>query len=675
MVIMLCLGTAARADLVAGYSFNGNLNDCSGNGNDGTAYEGTPGFSSSVPSGGSGGMSLDLDGTNSVEIPLDPEMFDGTSPFSIVAWFRTSSTEPSNVMVSCSSPTGTTEQSAADDTPFAVLVFETIESGYVAEYDQFYNNAAGTETGGLNDGAWHHFAVVYDGSGVFTTYLDGALDRNPDQDGTEPWEFAPGYDPDHSNDDTVVCIGNIVNPFWSSDAEDFGDGHFDGQLEDVGIYDHALSAGEVGDAKSDGYSCYGPKNPLRVDPNTMLVYETGETTSNFTIQLKFPPVGQGGPGSPQGTPYEITVLIDPNGGNGGWDEGPIKEKDIQLLDTVLPDNQIILTFDENNWNVPRTFFFKAIDDPCAEPPLLTEITPIGITITSTVDEPNLNGNLDPELNPFDPCDPCDVRDRTWNRNINATVGDNDQANILFTYTGPYFTSPSPVDVPILEEGLLVKVWEQTPYSYGVPQGVRKRRIGITLQVPPDDGDPCTSPDTVKLNASILGEIAGDNRPNFTPAGIPYKEIDEPNALYFTAGNFATPQYIEISGNDDDRLQVEAGADGGEFYEVELSVWVIDNGGDERYDKFTEAAGLAANALDDDGPRVVNIGIEDNECGAYGILDMDIGNPDPCDLDYNGNPNPDCYVNIYDALEIVTRWFNCSDPQTVGCIKYNTEEVL
>ncbi|MHC4214230.1 MAG: hypothetical protein ACYSWP_12755, partial [Planctomycetota bacterium] len=62
-------------------------------------------------------------------------------------------------------------------------------------------------------------------------------------------------------------------------------------------------------------------------------------------------------------------------------------------------------------------------------------------------------------------------------------------------------------------------------------------------------------------------------------------------------------------------------------------------------------------------------IQDNECGAYGILTWDIGNSDPCEIDDDGNPLPDCYLDIYDVIEMARRWLNCSDPQDENCASY------
>ena len=683
MVLMLCLGTAAKADLVGGYSFaDGSLSDCSGNGNNGTVYEGTPGFSSSAPSAGSsGGMSLDLNGASSVEIPLDPVMFDGTSPYSIVAWFRTtSSTEPASVMVSCSSPTGS-EATAEEDTPWGVMVFEG-DDGYIANYDQFYNQGEGSETDGVNDGQWYHFAVVYDGSGAFTTYLDGVQDG---ADGSEIWENPPAYDPDHSVTDTVICIGNMVDPYWALDFET--DGHFDGQLKDIGIYDHALGAGEVATAMDEGYQCYGPKNPIAVDPNIMLVYETNTTQGDFDVSLKFRPVGQGfgapGPNN-LGDPYTLTVLIDPNGGtglngNGGYSEGTPGEKDIVLRDGAGAENQITLTFTpttsdggpcgdyvaisggvgQSCWDYPVTIIFNPIDDPCAEPPSLFEATDIGITIISTVVEPNLNGPLDSEQDPWEAGDP------KWSKTASATVKDNDQATILSVKEDGESEQIDPYK--LLE----------TPLSFGSGWGgapdYLTQTVRITLQVEPkNDADPCAP-----LDAYVRVEMtkeAEDNPPSADPCLVPdsTNTPSEPNAIVFTvdgapvvgvigdAHKWDVPYLIVIQANNDDELQAEPGEDeGSENYGAEL-LFFVESTTDKRY-------GESVQQYDDQDDPIpgffewealetgVPINIQDDECGAFGLLSLDVSNPywvtDPNWLDEDGFPLPDCYVNIYDVLEM------------------------
>ena len=236
----------------------------------------------------------------------------------------------------------------------------------------------------------------------------------------------------------------------------------------------------------------------------------------------------------------------------------------------------------------------------------------------------------------------------------------------------------------------VKLWEQPRYWFAIPQ-TRWREIGITLQVKPlIDGDPC-KPTSVKLNLEVVGEVEGDNLPMTDPCGLPYLEIDEPNGLIFTAANYETRQSIKIWGVDDAALQVLGGeegdvypsAEGEQNYQATLVVTVIDGGGDARY------RWLGQDPEDPCGPEImiglekeVQFDIEDNECGAFGTLAMDVGNPyyvmdevtlggDPNDyVDDDGNPLPDCYVNIYDVIETARRWLDCTDPQTAGCVQLN-----
>ena len=66
-------------------------------------------------------------------------------------------------------------------------------------------------------------------------------------------------------------------------------------------------------------------------------------------------------------------------------------------------------------------------------------------------------------------------------------------------------------------------------------------------------------------------------------------------------------------------------------------------------------------------------VEDNECGAFGISHVDVGNPnaftDPNYQDEDGNPLPDCYVDIYDVIELATKWLDCSDISDPSCESY------
>lgn len=187
-----------------------------------------------------------------------------------------------------------------------------------------------------------------------------------------------------------------------------------------------------------------------------------------------------------------------------------------------------------------------------------------------------------------------------------------------------------------------------------------RKIGVLLQVPPSGGP-------VKLQAVVEGEIEGDNFPLTDPC-LPFEEIDDPNGLIFTAGDYATPKKIKIWGNDDAVLQVEgASAEDDEYYQAVLVVTVIDSGGDKRYEGDGEMVeGVCVDCLE----REVEFDIEDNECGAFGLLAMDVSNPYYITDPNYADDDPDCHVDIYDIIAMATRWVNCSDPKDPNCTKYN-----
>jgi hypothetical protein len=590
---MLCTigATVSRAGLVAGYPFEGNLSDYSGNGYHGIPYEGSP-----DPSSGS----LYLDGASSVMIPIPACVFSGDTDFSIVAWFKTSVAE-GGVIIS-SGPGG---EELADHSMAAFI--SSGEPGLPGEiwYDNFSVGEARTETSDLDDDMWHHYAIVYNASGpTITTYIDGVVDDAGDD-----------FDPDFPCEGVTTLIGDSLNTDWPLY---FGEDHWNGLLDDVGIYDEALDAAGVAVSMNDGFAgcfCCGPMHLLRVVPNMITVYEEGETIGDFDVSLRCEPNNI------------VTVTIDPD----PCSTNP--NQDFVLLGDTAPDGSIALTFDPNDWDIPQTVAFQAIDDDLEEGPDINERH--YIRLTTACADPNWDGRT---------------------TNLTVTVQDNDYVDILFTVTWPEQSNPKiPVTGP-------VQLWEEPRNFFGIPMK-RWRNIGVTLQMAPDDGDPCTSVDTVKLQAIVEGEVAGDNLPLTDPC-LPYEESDEPNGLIFTADNYNISQTIKIWANDDEVLQaLDATSEGDQNYQANIVFTVIDDGGDERY------TGLE---------KEVQFNIEDNECGAWGISYLDIGNPyylmseedlggDPNNwVDEDRNPLPDCYIDIYDLVEMASGWLNCTNPQDENC---------
>ena len=300
----------------------------------------------------------------------------------------------------------------------------------------------------------------------------------------------------------------------------------------------------------------------------------------------------------------ITVTVDPNADGDGANE------DIKLIDGSGPGNIVTFSFTDSNWDVPQMVIFGAIND------LIDDAFP---------GQPNLIEQIEIFISSSWPAHPTDAN-FVGEKTVTVQVVDNDQANILFTITPAEKNNPKN---PILL-GQAVQLWEQERLNFYT----KWRKIGVTLQVPPLGGD---------VRISVANE--SDYPPIMDP---PLTTTGDPNALIFDDTTWNVSQNIQIWANDDDELQAEgAEAEGDENYQAEIVFTVVDDGGDDRYADMVQT---------------VNIDIEDNECGAYGISYLDIANS-------NGEDESDCYVDIYDVIEFATKWLDCSDPQDVGCESY------
>ena len=415
---------------------------------------------------------------------------------------------------------------------------------------------------------------------------------------------------DGANDDINQTIPNIVeDTILVGDTlnEEFpaeeGVVELVGCVDNVGIYDQALTQPEVAEVMNEPV-CYGC-------PCLCPWFCTFDIDPNvMTVYEQDETLGDFDVSLKCEPTGVITVTVDPDPCSGAAND------DFILLGSTAPDGSIALTFDPNDWDIPQIVAFQAVDDDLEEGPDIDESHTIVLTTASA--DPNWDGRT---------------------RDIPVTVQDNDYVDILFTVTPPEMNDPKiPVTGP-------VQLWEEPRYWFGLPQ-IKWRNIGVTLQVLPSGGP-------VKLNAEVFSDASN---PPLTDPCLPYEETDDPNGLIFTAGNYNISQNIKIWANDDDVLQaIDAVSEGDQNYQATLVFTVIDDGGDERF------TGME---------RTVQFDIEDNECGAWGISYLDIGNPnaftDPNFCDEDGNPLPDCHIDIYDVVEMVAGWLRCTNPKDENC---------
>jgi len=195
--------------LVAYYPFNGNVNDASGNGYDGTNFsvlKGTNRFGVASAAG-------QFDGTSShVTLPTAlVNLMSGTNPMSISAWV-----EASPVVTNTGNKSIVDIGAASQDRVFAILM----SSGnlFYSEWGGTYNLSSGVPIG---DNSWHHCVASYDGFNV-SLYVDGGF-------GSARPAFANRLN-------TIGTIGvraDLNQEYWN------------GGIDDVRIYNRALPADEV----------------------------------------------------------------------------------------------------------------------------------------------------------------------------------------------------------------------------------------------------------------------------------------------------------------------------------------------------------------------------------------------------------------------------------------------
>jgi len=217
----------AKADLLGFYTFNGNVNDTSGNGNNGT-INGSVSFTDSGPFGGS---ALTLDGTskaNYVTVPINTAI-ELTANETFGAWLLVPTSAPT------SSIRGAISSDNGDFDP--TLDVDTRNGGF--QYSAFVGgNVVGNGT--ANTGVWTFVAVSYSG---------GANGHYIFQVGSNQMTGTTNFD--GGGVENITYIG--INPNF--------DFEFQGGIADAFFYNTALSASQLANIGSTGPSAILPGVP------------------------------------------------------------------------------------------------------------------------------------------------------------------------------------------------------------------------------------------------------------------------------------------------------------------------------------------------------------------------------------------------------------------------------
>jgi hypothetical protein len=208
--------TSLGDGLVACYPFDGNPNDVSGYEHHATANIESPDFVSSPI-----GTAADFNGDNNGLSVTPTELLQPTRFITVSAWVKIHSIPPDwshNKIVSNSRNPGPYGGYWLDIIPQAGAQYGLLHARFVANTNEHEGVKSATK---LNLNQWHHLVGVYDGKKRYI-FVDGKLDGMNTADSSI--YYLPG------------------NQFWIGQ---WHDGVFDGQIDQIQVYNRALSECEV----------------------------------------------------------------------------------------------------------------------------------------------------------------------------------------------------------------------------------------------------------------------------------------------------------------------------------------------------------------------------------------------------------------------------------------------
>ncbi|MCB1097391.1 MAG: hypothetical protein KDN22_17600 [Verrucomicrobiae bacterium] len=222
MILTISAPSAARAELVGLWSFDGDATDSSGNGNDGEVVDGTGEFTDDVPDALAGGQSLDMDGGGYVEIP-HADILNIEEAMTISVWVKPEGDVSWDGIVAKNPGDG----SGANHAGNFELRLNAGNRNIELLYEQGTPNSTTSVASDnpIPEGEWSHVAVTAVRDGDILFYINGELAGE---------QFAT---PD---------FGWInENPLYIGNRADIGTTQFDGKIDEVALFNEALSPEEI----------------------------------------------------------------------------------------------------------------------------------------------------------------------------------------------------------------------------------------------------------------------------------------------------------------------------------------------------------------------------------------------------------------------------------------------
>lgn len=243
-VVAAGIGPLVSAGLIAHYTLDETSGttalDISGNNLHGTVSGGAIGDAGAIQSvAGKFGQAYSFSGTTAQRVDADYAAWDGlnlTPGYSISAWFNWTTPGANNRSAAI---TLTDDDIGLNDRYADLGIGDSQGADVNADGSVYARHRTGATiidtnptksgdppNGGFNDGEWHHVAGVYTDTGV-SVYVDGLLVDSQEGTGTDI-----AFD--------ALAIGLLQRPGAQSDVDPY-----EGAIDDVRVYDHALSQAEI----------------------------------------------------------------------------------------------------------------------------------------------------------------------------------------------------------------------------------------------------------------------------------------------------------------------------------------------------------------------------------------------------------------------------------------------
>lgn len=230
-VLSLALPMTAFGGLVAWYPLDTDASDASGNGHNGSVVGGTVNFGQAGANGATGSSAAFPDNGH-IDVPFSSSLNPGS--FTVTLWANASSTG------GFASPITSRDDVSGGVSTHGFILYNNSGGNWdfwTGDGDNGWDTLAGA---GVSTNTWTHLAISYDaGTDVKSLYIDGLLSATDNTPQSGPTQ----YSPNGTVESESLHIG--------SGQDDGANFFFSGNIDDVSIWDEALSEAAIQDIRDN----------------------------------------------------------------------------------------------------------------------------------------------------------------------------------------------------------------------------------------------------------------------------------------------------------------------------------------------------------------------------------------------------------------------------------------